>query len=202
MPVASTAPSVLLPFVNELEEYIKQMIPLVEEWEIHKSGIYKTQEEIQNIKYQNVSALAQATNAGAEINNASSGVNATSPNKLSALVANLRKEMVALAGSGEGGSPLFSTGTVENIRERDALDMVFDGFICLVKDASADVNVESGFAVYIKRDKVWVRISDEYTANVKTEIKSLETRIHVLEGGLKIQEGIEEPEDKTVLWIT
>lgn len=198
MPVLSTSPGILLPFINELEIKLQEIMPLIQEWEDKKTGLYKTQEELETVKYRSTSALAQAGNANAEINNATVGVAATSPNKTNTLITNLRKEMMALAGSGEGGSIVLSTYTVGTIAERDALDVVIDGAICLVENGQQE---DVGFEVYMLRTGRWIRISDEYTANVKQEITNLEGRIHKLESGLTIYEGPNEPEDKTVLWI-
>lgn len=198
MPVVSTSPGILLPFINELEKKLEEIAPLIQEWEDKKAGIYKTQEELEVAKYQSINALAQAANANTELNNATTDIVATSPNKISALIANLRKEMLSLATGSGGSKVVINTFAVDTIEERNNLNIVYDGAICLVENTD---RVDVGFEVFLRKQNKWIRISDKYIANIDKEIKKLEERIRKLEAGLIIYEGSIEPEDKTVLWI-
>lgn len=126
-------------------------------------------------------------------------------------------------GSG-GTSNRPSTYVVLSIAERDAILAVQNGAICLVQDASADLSVKQGFAVYQRLGKFWIKISDENIMNIQstdsiqetdskrfvtTEEKQMisETKLRVdgietiLDDSTMIQESSTAPLDKNVLWI-
>lgn len=200
MPTVSTSPGILIPFVNGLEKEIERIKPIIQEWEDKKASLYKTQEDLNTVAYRSTTALAQASNANAEISNATVEVDATSPNKLKALVANLRQEMLALAGTGEGGVPTLSSHIVATIAERDKLNAL-DGHIALVKDATADATIQEGFAVYMRSSGKWIKISDEETVQIKADVSLLDERVTELEMNLKIHKGKTAPEDTSKLWL-
>lgn len=102
MPISTTANSVLLPFVNNLEKEIEELSVAVEDWTKNKNTVLNMSNELSTINYRVTSALGQASNALSEIGNATVGVSATTPNKLKTLIENLKKEMVSIAESTEG----------------------------------------------------------------------------------------------------
>ncbi|MEQ6356572.1 hypothetical protein ABNX05_18270 [Lysinibacillus sp. M3] len=128
-------------------------------------------------------------------------------------------------GGNSGISVCPSTYAVLNITERDALVAVQNGAICLVQDASADLSVKEGFAVYQRLGELWLKISDESIMRIQntesieetdnkrfvtTEEKQMisETKLRVdgietiLDESVMIQESITEPSKKNVLWIS
>lgn len=102
MPISSVSSSVLIPFVNGLEEKTQSLSVQLEDWSKNKNKVLSMASDLSTINYRVTTAIAQSSNALSEIANATVSVNATSPNKLRVLIDNLRKEMVAIAEATEG----------------------------------------------------------------------------------------------------
>lgn len=106
---------------------------------------------------------------------------------------------------------------VATIAERDAIQGVKNGSICIVQNASADPTVANGYAVYQRLGTVWVKISDENIMKMRntesiqeTEIKQFVTTqekemIHEtkqkLDESTMLQQSDTAPQNTDVLWV-
>lgn len=107
MPIYSTRPSQLLPFLNDLEEKINNMEPSVEEWQRNQQNVLKNIEKIGNIDFKAKAAMGQAGMALSEIGNATVNVRERMPKRLAKLIENLKLEMQTFLEENGGGSGAY-----------------------------------------------------------------------------------------------